>query len=68
MECAAQIVATIAVTSISVGGVLHAVGASDAGGAVWGVAVALLAGELTVEVGRRIVVGHSLGVETIACR
>ena len=45
---------------------LYLVGEGAAGQAVWGVAVAVLAAELTVEVVRTVVVEHSLGVDTIA--
>jgi heavy metal translocating P-type ATPase len=62
----AQILASIAVTAILVGGLLHAFGSGTAGDAVWRAAVALLAAELAFEVGRSIVVEHSLGVDTIA--
>ena len=61
----AQILASIAVSAIVVGGALHA-RVGSGGDAVWGAAVALLATELAVEVGRSIVVEHSLGVDTIA--
>ena len=66
VEHRAQILASIAVTAIVVGGVLHAFGSAAAGDAVWGAAVALLAAELALEVGRSIVVEHSLGVDAIA--
>ena len=66
VEHRAQILASIAVTAIVVGGVLHASGSAAAGDAVWGAAVALLAAELALEVGRSIVVEHSLGVDAIA--
>src|ERR1039458_3127623 len=62
----AQILASIAVTAILVGGLLHAFGSGTAGDAVWAGAVALLAAELAFQVGRSIVVEHSLGVDTIA--
>ena len=62
----AQILASTAVIAIVVGGLLHAFGSGAAGDAVWRGAVALLAAELAVEVGRTIVVEHSLGVDTIA--
>ena len=62
----AQILASIAVTAIAVGGLLHAFGSAAAGDAVWGAAVALLAAELAFEVGRSLVVERSLGVDTIA--
>ena len=58
--------ASIAVTAIAVGGVLHAFGSGNAGDAVWSAAVALLAAELAFEVGRSVVLEHSLGVDTIA--
>ena len=66
VEHRAQVLASIAVTAIVVGGVLHASGSAAAGDAVWGAAVALLAAELALEVGRSIVVEHSLGVDAIA--
>jgi heavy metal translocating P-type ATPase len=66
VEHRAQILASIAVTAIVVGGMLHASGSAAAGDAVWGAAVALLAAELALEVGRSIVVEHSLGVDAIA--
>jgi heavy metal translocating P-type ATPase len=62
----AQILASIAVTAIVVGGLLHAFGSAAAGDGVWAGAVALLAAELAFEVGRSILVEHSLGVDTIA--
>lgn len=62
----AQILASIAATAIAAGGFLHLIGAGPAGQAVWRAAVALLAAELTVEVGRTIVTERSLGVDTIA--
>jgi hypothetical protein len=48
------------------GGVLYAVGEGPAGQMVWRATVAMLAAELAVEVGRTVVVEHSLGVDTIA--
>jgi heavy metal translocating P-type ATPase len=45
---------------------LHLLGDGRTGEAVWGAAVALLAAELALEVGRTIVVERSLGVDTIA--
>jgi heavy metal translocating P-type ATPase len=62
----AQILASIAVAALVVGGFLYAVGEGDAGRQVWRATVALLAAELAVEVGRAVVVEHSLGVDTIA--
>ena len=55
-----------ALLAIASGGLLVAVGAGAAGHAVWAFAVALLALELSVEVGRTVVFEHSLGVDTIA--
>jgi heavy metal translocating P-type ATPase len=62
----AQILASFGVLALVVGGMLYAVGAGAAGDTVWRVAVAVMAAELAVEVGRTIVVEHSLGVDTIA--
>ena len=66
LEHRAQILAVFAFAAIVVGGLLHLVGEGAAGQTVWGVAVAVLAAELAVEVGRTVVVEHSLGVDTIA--
>ncbi len=66
VEHRAQILASIAVTAMAVGGLLYAVGEGAAGQLVWGAAVAVLAAELAVEVGRTVVLEHSLGVDTIA--
>lgn len=66
LEHRAQPLAVIAVTAIAAGGLLHLASQGAAGQAVWGAAVALLAAELTFEVGRTVVVEHSLGVDTIA--
>jgi len=46
--------------------VLHLAGAGSAGDTVWRAAVALLAADLTYEVGRTVIVDHHLGVDTIA--
>ena len=62
----ARILAAIAALAIVLGGVLHLLGEGDAGDLVWRAAVALLAAELTFEVGRTIVVERHLGVDTIA--
>jgi heavy metal translocating P-type ATPase len=62
----AQVLSSIAVMAIAAGGILHALGTASAGDAVWGAAVALLAVDLAFEVGRTVVVEHSLGVDTIA--
>ncbi len=66
IEHRAQILASIAVASLVVGGLLHAIGEGAAAQTVWRATVALLAAELAAEVGRSVVVQHSLGVDTIA--
>ena len=66
IEHRAQLLASIAVVAIAVGGALVLAGEAGAGRTVWGAAVALLAAELTLEVARTIVVEHGLGVDTIA--
>ena len=66
LEHRAQLLAAVAVAAIAAGGVLYLLGLGATARLVWGVAVALLAAELTLEVGRTIVVEHSLGVDTIA--
>ena len=52
--------------ALGTGAVLHLIGAGSTGDSVWRVAVAILAAELGFEVGRTVVVEHSLGVDTIA--
>jgi heavy metal translocating P-type ATPase len=66
IEHRAQILATIAVISIVIGGVLAAVGEDASAQIVWRATVALLAIELAIEVGHTVVVEHGLGVDTIA--
>ena len=67
LEHRAQILASIAVGPRSSSVACCTRSARGArGDAVWRAAVALLAAELAVEVGRTIVVEHSLGVDTIA--
>jgi heavy metal translocating P-type ATPase len=66
LEHRAQILAVFAFAAIMVGGLLYLIGEGAAGQTVWGLAVALLAAELTVEVVRTVIVEHSLGVDTIA--
>ena len=66
VEHRAQILASIAVAALAVGGVLYAVGEGATAQLVWRASVALLAAELAVEVGRTVIVEHSLGVDTIA--
>jgi heavy metal translocating P-type ATPase len=62
----AQILASAAVAALVIGGLLYAIGDGAAGQMVWRATVALLAAELSVEVGRTVIVEHSLGVDTIA--
>jgi len=66
LEHRSQVLATIAMVSIAVGGILHLFGEDNAGRMVWRAAVALLALELSFEVVRTVVVERSLGVDTIA--
>ena len=66
LERRAQLLASIAATAIAAGGLLHLIGAGTTGHTVWRAAVAVLAAELAFEVGRTVVVEHSLGVDTIA--
>lgn len=66
VEHRAQILTVIAVGALAVGGVLHLAGEGAAGEVVWRAAVALLAIELAVEIGRTVVLEHNFGVDTIA--
>ncbi|MBV9415134.1 MAG: hypothetical protein JO363_09170, partial [Solirubrobacterales bacterium] len=66
VEHRAQILASIAIGALVVGGLLYAIGEGAAAQQVWRATVALLAAELAVEVGRTVLVEHSLGVDTIA--
>ncbi len=66
IEHRARILAVFALVAVAAGGLLYAIGAGGAGDDVWGVAVALLAAELLVEVGRTVVIDHHMGVDTIA--
>ena len=66
LEHRAQLLASFALAALGTGAVLHLIGAGSTGDSVWRVAVAILAAELAVEVGRTVVVEHSLGVDTIA--
>jgi hypothetical protein len=66
LEHRAEILAAVAVCAIAAGGLLYLLGESHAGQTVWRAAVALLAAELTIEVGRTVVVERSLGVDAIA--
>jgi hypothetical protein len=56
IEHRAQLSGSVAVAAIAVGAALHALGLGQTGDTVWGAAVAVLAAELTVEVGRTVVV------------
>jgi heavy metal translocating P-type ATPase len=66
LEHRAQILAVFAFASIALGGLLHLIGLGAAGQTVWTAAVAVLAGELSIEVAHTVIVEHSLGVDTIA--
>jgi heavy metal translocating P-type ATPase len=66
LEHRAVLLASLAMVAIAVGGLLALLGQGSAGHTVWGIAVSVLAAELSFEVGRTIVVEHSLGVDTIA--
>jgi heavy metal translocating P-type ATPase len=66
LEHRAQLMASFAVAALAAGGLLYQIGEDSAGQAVWASAVALLAAELAFEVGRTVIVEHSLGVDTIA--
>ena len=62
----AQILASLAMAALVVGGLLYAVGEGATAQSVWRATLAVLAAELAVEVGRAVVVERSLGVDTIA--
>lgn len=62
----APILAALALGTIVVGGVLHALGHGGVGNDVWTAVVALLAAELALEVLYTVVVHHNMGVDTIA--
>ncbi|MEZ5078687.1 MAG: heavy metal translocating P-type ATPase [Solirubrobacterales bacterium] len=62
----ARILAALALAAIVAGGFLHLAGQPGAGDLVWGAVLALLAGELAIEVGRTVLVERSMGVDTIA--
>ncbi len=66
VEHRARVLSAIAALSILVGGLLHLAGRPAAGNDVWRAAVALLAAELAVEIGRTVIVEHHMGVDTIA--
>ncbi len=60
------ILAAIAASAITVGGILQLAGEEAAGDWVWRIAVAMLAVELAYEVVRTIVVDRHMGVDSIA--
>jgi heavy metal translocating P-type ATPase len=66
VEHRAPLMAAYALLSIVAGGVLHLLGEGATGDAVWRAAVALLAVELALEVGRTVLIDHHMGVDTIA--
>ena len=66
IEHRALILAAGSLCAIAAGAILHAAGQAGAGDEVWGIAVAVLAAELFVEVVHTIVVDHHMGVDTIA--
>ncbi len=65
VEHRAMILAALALFAIAAGGLLELAG-TGAGAEVWRVAVILLSIELSLEVGRTIIVERHLGVDTIA--
>jgi heavy metal translocating P-type ATPase len=66
IEHRSPVLALSALGAIAAGGMLDALGHPTAGTAVWGVAVALLAAELLVEVLHTILFEGHMGVDTIA--
>lgn len=62
----APFLAAIAVLALTAGGLLHALGLGTAGDDLWRAMVALLSAELTVEVGRTLLIERHMGVDTIA--
>jgi heavy metal translocating P-type ATPase len=66
IEHRAQVLASLAVGALVIGGLLYAGGEGAAAQVLWRATVAVLAAELAAEVARTIVVEHSLGVDTIA--
>jgi heavy metal translocating P-type ATPase len=66
VEHRAGILASIALGALLAGAAAHLAGAGSLGDQVWRAAVALLALELFLEVGRTIVVERHMGVDTIA--
>ena len=62
----ARILAAFALVAIATGAALHLAGQPAGGDAVWRVALAVLAAELAVEVGRTVLVERHMGVDTIA--
>ncbi len=66
IEHRSLILAGGALCAIAAGATLHAAGHGAEGDDVWGLAVAFLAAELFVEVLHTVIVGHHMGVDTIA--
>jgi heavy metal translocating P-type ATPase len=62
----APALAAVALLAIAAGGAAHLAGQAATGDAIWRAAVVLLAAELAFEVARTVIVGHHLGVDTIA--
>ena len=62
----APVLAAVALLAIGAGGAAHLAGRPATGDAVWRAAVVVLAAELAFEVARTVIVGHHLGVDTIA--
>src|SRR6476646_2055224 len=65
-EHRSRLLATFALLTLAVGGVLHLAGAGSAGDGVWKVSVAILAAELLGEVINTVFVERRMGVDTIA--
>ncbi len=66
IEHRSRLLAAFALLAIAAGGLLKLAGADRAGHDVWAAAVAILAAELLVEVGRTVLIDHHMGVDTIA--
>ena len=65
-EQRSQVLAGVALTALVAGGVAHLIGHPQTGEDIWGVAGALVAVELAVEVVRTVAVERHMGVDTIA--
>ena len=55
-----------ALVALTAGGLLQLAGADQAGARVWGLAVAILAADLALEVAHTVLIDHHMGVDTIA--